>query len=434
MGRVFIKTLGCKVNLSDTHALVNRMGSHGYELTEDQAGADLTIINTCSVTANAEKEALSLARKYKRDHPATHLVLTGCYAQTDSAKLLDIKDIDFILPNALKHEADEQIIKSLREGQRFPVELKPVELNKQGHFKTSHTLFGEMKSEKSRAFLKIQDGCNGFCSYCLIPYARGASRSVDQGTVLAEIKQLSESGYTEVVLTGIHVGDYGEDLGTSFANLLNAVCENTGIERIRISSLEPSELKPTLLDVLIRHKDRICDHFHLPLQSASNDVLKRMNRTYTFEQYKEHINSLRTIFPNANVGADILVGFPGESDSDFEQSMAAMESCDLNYAHVFPYSKRPNTAASRMPMHISPDLIRERSKELRLRAAKAKESYLKKQIGTSQEILWQDHGSGLTRNYLKVVVKDAESSPKRSLQRVKILGLKSSDELLAKAF
>jgi threonylcarbamoyladenosine tRNA methylthiotransferase MtaB len=377
------------------------------------------------VTANAEKEARYLIRRFDRDNPRALRVITGCYAQTDSARLIEMKELDFVVPNEAKDQLLPMVEQGLRlrqeglsDGSKLPAGTQSVTENRQAHFKTATTFFDQVNGEaQTRTFLKIQDGCNGFCSYCLIPYARGASRSVPSQQVLEEIQRLVSHGTREIVFTGIHIGDYGEDFGHAlthdedppFIALLRSVFAIEGLDRVRISSLEPMEATPALLDLAWENRDKFCDHFHLPLQSGSDRILKLMRRKYSSAEYKATVDMIRGRFADANITADIIPGFPGETEADFADSVAFVRSVGLNGLHVFPYSKRPNTAALRMPGHLPPEVIKDRASTLRAIGKELEGDFARKFLGHRAEVLWetgrdsQGRVQGKTKNYVSVV-------------------------------
>jgi threonylcarbamoyladenosine tRNA methylthiotransferase MtaB len=449
MPSVYVKTLGCKVNTFDGNVLENQFLDHGYDRSGDGQAADVTVINTCSVTANADKEARYLARRIRRDNPDTLIVFTGCYAQTDSAALAAMDEIDLVVPNEVKDQLYKfvsQGIEARGRGQvlaKMPEGVSEVSENRQSHFKSSVTLFDRADSSQTRAFVKIQDGCNGFCTYCLIPYARGASRSVQPNLILEEVKRLVSLGTEEVVLTGIHIGDYGEDLDTyssmaerPIADLIRKIFDTTGLKRLRISSLEPAELSDDLLKVLSAYKGAVCDHLHLPLQSGSNRILKLMRRTYDRERYAQSVRQFRELFPNAGIGADVIPGFPSESDDDFNETVNLIKELELSYLHVFPYSRRPNTAAFRMPGHLDVGLIKERSKTLRNLSTAMSQSFATKFIGTTHEVLWEKdldklgRRTGYTRNYLSIALAQQYQAEPGSLTNVRLKGFVEQGRLL----
>ncbi len=412
--KVYIKTLGCKVNSFDSRVLENQFRAKGYEIVSEAEGADIHVINSCSVTSNAEREARYLLRRYKRESPDSLRVITGCYAQIHSAELKDLKEVDFIVPNEVKHDL-LNLIENKLDGNtnKLAADVKAVHNNRQSQFKSSIVVFDEAISDQTRAYLKVQDGCNGFCAYCQIPYARGASRSVPPQQVLGEVRRLIDQGISEIVVTGIHVGDYGQDLtqavdNAPFVELIQNILAEKGLRQLRISSLEPCEVSESLLQVLKAHESQFCDHFHLPLQSGSDRILKLMRRTYTSAQYEETLALIRKYFPRVHLSADVIVGFPQESEEDFEQSKALIERAQLASLHVFPYSKRPNTLAEKLPGHIAPEIIKERVKILRELSTKLYRNYASQFINCSMPVLWENQQDaqgrvlGKTRNYLNV--------------------------------
>mgnify|MGYP003683545441 CR=1 FL=1 len=444
MQNVYVKTLGCKVNTYDSDSLETQFRDKGYKVVRDPKEADISILNTCSVTENADKEARYLLRRFKRENPEALIVATGCYAQTDSQKLLDMGDVDLVFPNEVKDRvasvSDEQL-KVKRAGQdltapKIPADVKPVAENKQGHFKSSLKMLAA-DSNKTRAFLKIQDGCNGFCSYCLIPYARGASRSVAPAEVKTEVRRLIDQGVKEIVFTGIHIGDYGDDIGAqSLTDLIAEMMDWPDMIRLRISSLEPRELPEKLLKVLAQRPELFCDHFHLPLQAGDDRILKMMRRTYTTSQYADTVAMARSYFPKAYFGADIIPGFPSETDEEFQNTMAFIKSTGLNYLHVFPYSKRPNTAAAKMPGHLDGQIVKARSKELRDLSATLKEEYFRRFLGETVSVLWEKdkdksgRAIGHSRNYLDIVAPSSFDAAPGTINNVKVKGFVEGQRLL----
>lgn len=454
MERIYVKTLGCKVNTFDSHAIENQFKAIGCELVDTPEGADIAVVNTCSVTQNADKEARYLARRFRRESPDSLVVMTGCYAQTDSQRLMDMSEIDIVVPNEVKDQIVPFVLAQLdarRRGidvQRMPAGVKSVSENKQSHFKSSLTLFDKADSTQTRAFVKIQDGCNGFCTYCLIPYARGASRSVPHNEALQEIKRLVAHGTREVVLTGIHIGDYGidhlpeaeRDAAQPFVEFMKRVFDIDGLKRVRISSLEPAELSEGLIKVLAENRDRFCDHFHLPLQSGSDEILKKMRRSYNSGRYREACEMAKAYFPEVCLGADVIPGFPGETEEQFEATFELIQQCGLHYLHVFPYSARPNTAAMKMPGHLDAHVIKERASRLRTLSAKLRQSYQTQFIGKAVDVLWEkdvdDQGRrlGTTRNYLNIACAKTNASHgvahAGEISRVVVKGFTATERML----
>ncbi|MFK7823137.1 MAG: tRNA (N(6)-L-threonylcarbamoyladenosine(37)-C(2))-methylthiotransferase MtaB [Oligoflexales bacterium] len=446
MKSVYVKTLGCKVNTFDSHALENQFKKSGYKLVNHAVQADITVINTCSVTSAAEKEARYLLRRYKRENPDSFRVVTGCYAQIDSATIAKMGEVDFVVPNEAKERLVplvEERLDSQEDLAKFPKDLKQVKNNRQSHFKSSLTLFDSPKTERTRAFLKIQDGCNGFCSYCQIPYARGASRSVPAEDVLAEARNLIQSGVQELVLTGIHIGDYGEDAGpvgegqALFLELLEKLFTIEGLKRLRISSLEPAELTQGLIEKLAQHADKFCDHFHLPLQSGDDRILRLMNRQYDQKRYLESVTMIREYFPKAQVSADVIPGFPGEDELAFCETKAFIEVCGLASLHVFPYSKRPNTAAIRMPDHLEVEVIKNRARELRSLSKQLFKGFAGTFIGDQALVLWEQYDQklgrwqGKTKNYLPVMSESKFAGAVGQIDKVLLRGFVTEGSMLA---
>lgn len=413
--KVFIKTLGCKSNSFDSSAMAAQLVAKGFEIVTDAKIADVTLVNTCSVTSRAEKEARHLLRRYQNDNPKSLRIVTGCYAQTDSAGLSSMAEVDWVVPNSVKPDLAAWLagLPPRREvesgGSKVALGAAEVAANRQGHFKSAVTLFdrSDVTPGRTRAFLKIQDGCNGFCAYCIIPYARGASRSVPEHQVLAEVERLVDEGVYEIVLTGIHVGDV-----PGFADLLRKILETPGLGRLRISSLEPNEVTEEVVKVLADHADKVCDHFHLPLQSGDEGTLRRMRRRYTPREYSDVVEMLRRSFPDLALGCDVIPGFPGESEAAAQATEEFVLSLGVTYLHVFPYSRRPNTAAVRMPDHIDPAVIRERAGRLRQISVRLSEQYARQCEGSQVDVVWEERRStsgqvlGVARNYLQVVATD----------------------------
>ena len=444
---VYIKTLGCKVNSFDSDVIEHQFRTKGYRMVSSVADADVTIINTCSVTRAAEKEARYLLRRYSKENPATYKVVTGCYAQVDQDALKQIQEIDLIVPNQ-KKEQIVSLIESKGDASKLQDENSSIDneehssFHKRGllQFQSSSILFDATSRKKTRAFVKIQDGCNGFCAYCQIPYARGSSRSVPPNKVISHIDDLIHQGTLEIVLTGIDIGDYGKDLteeAVSLASLLEKIFSLEGLKRIRLSSIEPGDMTDDLLEVIKENKHFFCDHFHLPLQSGSDAILKRMGRSYSCEQYFEVVCKIKECFPDAMISADIIPGFPSEKEEEFQETIAFIKKCGISMLHVFPYSKRPNTRALRMPEHVEPLIVKERARMLRDLSKRLLLDFIKKQIGTEASVLWeakkdsQQRYFGKTRNYMDVVLADSNNKLIQGTEtRVVLKGLIGSTKVL----
>ncbi len=448
MPSVYVKTLGCKVNTYDTHAIETQFRALGYELVDSPEAAQISVLNTCSVTENADKEARYLLRKFRRENPDAVVIATGCYAQTDSQKLVEMDEVDLVFPNQSKDlmvKSAHEFLQKRSSGvedtltSKLPADVEAVSANRQGHFKSSLTLF-EADPSQTRAFLKIQDGCNGFCSYCLIPYARGASRSVPASAVKSEVRRLIDNGIQEIVFAGIHIGDYGVDHGDSqgFVNLFRELMSWPDMVRVRISSLEPRECTEDLLKVLKEREELFCDHFHLPLQAGHDRILKLMRRTYDSQQYADNVAMARSYFPQANFGADVIPGFPSETDEEFESTLSFIQSCGLNYLHVFPYSKRPNTAAAKMPGHLPVEVVKERAKRLRDLSDQSKLAFARRFIGTETQVLWENDTDsaerrvGYSSHYLEVCAPKDSAIQVGTVSRVRLKGFVEGGRLLGK--
>jgi threonylcarbamoyladenosine tRNA methylthiotransferase MtaB len=428
----YIKTLGCKVNSYDSAMLEKEFEKNGHTIVSKPEDAELLVINSCSVTATAEKETRYLLRKYKRENPKAYRVVTGCYAQINSGELEDLATPHYIVPNEQKSNLVSLVSEAFKKKEDhslLPESVKAVTANKQSQFKLEKVLFGSHKISRTRAYIKVQDGCNNFCAYCQIPYARGSSKSVPSDDILKQIEDLTADGIREVILTGIDIGDYGIDLKDdkkeeciSFEALIAKILKATGLERIRISSMEPLNMTEGFLKILSRHKNIFCEHFHLPLQSGSKRILTLMGRSYTKEFYKDACLRIRKYFPDALISADIIPGFPGETEEEFEESLQFVKDCKLGSLHVFPYSKRPNTRAMRMPGHLEPSLIKERSKILRTAGEELETTFAESFIGKPLDVLWEGAKEtrliGKSRNYLSVLFSGSDKPESGTITRV----------------
>ncbi len=389
-------TLGCKVNQYETQAMEQQLLSMGHEIDED---FDVCIINTCTVTAVADRKNRTLIRRLRREHPDAVIGVCGCYAQisTDEVRALGVDVIsgsggrqEFV---QLLLEADRrrQVIRVDRALQRRDFEMLPA---------------GGL-SERTRAMLKVQDGCNNFCSYCIIPYARGPVRSLPLAEAVAQTRRLAELGYREVVLTGIEIASWGRELknGSTFTDLCEAVCEAAGPMRIRLGSLEPRVIDEDFCRRIHRF-DRFCPQFHLSLQSGSDSVLQRMHRKYDTARYAESVRLLREFFPDCAVTTDLIVGFPGETEEELEQSLDFARQCGFAAMHVFPYSRRGGTPAAAMPNQLGNKVKADRAARAGALAAELKERYDQALVGTTQEVLFEQREgnffSGHAKNGVKV--------------------------------
>lgn len=404
MKKVALHNLGCKVNSYETEAMQELLEKEGYEIVPFKEGADIYIINTCTVTNMADRKSRQMLHKAKKMNPNALVVAAGCYVQVKDDVEMD-ESIDLVIGNNKKHELIE-ILKNASQDKAVIDMSEPQEYEELNVTKTS---------EHTRAYLKVQDGCNQFCSYCIIPYARGRIRSRAMDDVVAEVRRLAENGYKEVVLTGIHLSSYGVDLTgkEELLMLIEAVHEVEGIERIRLGSLEPRIITEEFVERTSK-LSKMCPHFHLSLQSGCNDTLKRMNRKYTREEYKAACDLLRVHFDFVTFTTDIIVGFPGETEEEFQKTKEFVESVGFYETHVFKYSKREGTKAATMKNQVAEQVKAQRSNELiELNHRKREEIKAELQGKTVSVLLeekiekdGEEYFTGHTKEYVKVAVKN----------------------------
>ena len=409
MKTVSFITLGCKVNQYETNAMAQKFIEHGYELIEDEnKSADIYVINTCTVTNMSDRKSRQMLRRVKEKNRNATVVAVGCYAQVAKDELEKIPEIDLVLGN--NEKAD--IVKFVEE---YILESKK-ELDLEDVFQTKEFVeFGDVTfTEKTRAVIKVQDGCDRFCSYCIIPYARGRVRSRKPENVISEIKKIAEKGIKEVVITGIHIASYGKDFnnGYKLIDLLEDINKISGIERIRLGSLEPLLITEEFMKRLVK-LEKICHHFHLSLQSGCDDTLKRMNRRYTTEQFEEIVNLLRRYYQDVILTTDVIVGFPGETEEEFEKTCEFLNRIKFYKMHVFKYSPRKGTKAANMKDQIDGSKKEERSNKLIEISNRNEEEYNSKYVGKKVEVLFEEKKNGIyhghTKNYLLIYCNSEES-------------------------
>ena len=407
--RVSILTLGCKVNAYDTAAIADRLRAAGCTVVDD-GGADVVIVNSCTVTDAADAEARRLARRARREHPAARVIMTGCYAQTKPEAAARVEAIDHVIGLG---RLERLVAAVLGEGPPVPrVDVGPSRRETEITTAGARTFAGQ-----TRAFLKVQEGCDLFCTFCIVPMARGRSRSLPPRRVLAEVEALARRGFQEVVLTGVHLGGYGDDLSprVDLAWLVGALAEQALVPRLRLSSIDPHEVSEALLRTMAA-SPAVCDHLHVPLQSADDGVLARMRRRYDGALARERLAMIRELLPEAHIGTDLIAGFPGEDDAAFERTLAFLEASPITSAHVFPYSVRSGTTAAKLPGRVPPGVLRERSRRLRRLAAEKQEAFLGRQHGRIVEVLVESSREratgalrGYTRNYVRVRLDGGDS-------------------------
>lgn len=395
-------TLGCKVNQTESEALGQLFRNNGYEVVTSSEEADVVVVNTCTVTNTGDAKSRQVIRRMVKAHPDAFVVVMGCYAQTAPGEVLNIEGVDLVLGTQDRGKILELI-------DQVKLEKQPKSsvhaIWKAVQFEELPLMEGE---SRTRATLKIQEGCNKFCTYCIIPYARGPVRSRVPANAIAEAEKLVAGGYKEIVLTGIHTGSYGEDLGEEWnlARLVKELASIQGLHRLRLSSIEPMEFTPELIDVIVNNP-AVCPHLHIPLQSGSDSILTRMRRPYSVREFKELIGKVNQLLPGIAITTDVIVGFPGETEEDFQNSLEVIKFCGFSGAHVFPYSKRKGTPAANYPDQLPNKIKEQRVKELMEAARQSQEEYVSKFFGQTVEVLIErvspeGLATGHTRNYIQV--------------------------------
>ncbi|OBZ08187.1 tRNA (N(6)-L-threonylcarbamoyladenosine(37)-C(2))-methylthiotransferase MtaB [Bacillus sp. FJAT-26390] len=412
MPTVAFYTLGCKVNFYDTEAIWQLFKNEGYEQVDFESTADVYLINTCTVTNTGDKKSRQIIRRAVRRNPDAVIAVTGCYAQTSPAEIMAIEGVDLVIGT----QDREKIMTFVNQiqGDRMPVNAVRNIMKTRDFEELDVPDF----SERTRAFLKIQEGCNNFCTFCIIPWSRGLSRSRAPQSVLEQAKQLVAAGYKEIVLTGIHTGGYGDDMENyNLTSLLWDLDKVEGLERIRISSIEASQIDDAMIDVLNR-SSKMCRHLHIPLQAGEDSVLKRMRRKYTTAEFAAKIKRLHEAMPGVAITTDVIVGFPGETEEMFESGFRFMEELKFAEMHVFPYSKRTGTPAARMEEQVDEEIKNERVHKLIDLSEKMQLAYAKQYVGQVLDVIPErDYkgapGTGLvmgyTDNYIQVVFDGSEA-------------------------
>jgi threonylcarbamoyladenosine tRNA methylthiotransferase MtaB len=401
---VAFQTLGCKLNFSETSTLARKFVAAGYECVPFEMKADVCVINTCSVTENADKKFTTLARQIRQRNPDAFLIAVGCYAQLQPEELAKEDSVDLVLGAKEKFDIISYLSDLSRPEQ---TQVHACAIEETDTYVGSYAI-----GERTRAFLKVQDGCDYKCTYCTIPQARGISRSDTLDNVIRQAKEIVDQGIKEIVLTGVNIGDYGKgEFGNkkhehTFFELVQALDEVEGIERFRISSIEPNLLTEELIEFVAGSK-RFVPHFHIPLQSGNNEILGQMRRRYQRELYVDRVNQIKRLMPDACIGVDVIVGFPGESDQHFLDTYAFLVDLPVSYLHVFSYSERPNTPAAEMKNQVSKTIKNKRSKMLRTLSAKKRHAFYESQLQKTKTILFEAENKegyiqGFTENYVKV--------------------------------
>ena len=404
MKKVAFYTLGCKLNFSETSTIARSFEEEGYQRVDFDDPADIYVINTCSVTENADKQFKQIVRKALKTNPKAFLAAVGCYAQLKPEELASVDGVDLVLGAKEKFNITQYIDDLTKNNEGV---VHSCEISETDFYVGSYSI-----GDRTRAFLKVQDGCDYKCTYCTIPMARGISRSDTIENIIANAKKISDKGIKEIVLTGVNIGDYGKgEFGNkkhehTFLELVQALDKVEGIERLRISSIEPNLIKDETID-FIAQSNSFVPHFHIPLQSGSNEILKKMKRRYLRELYVSRVAKIREVMPDACIGVDVIVGFPGETDEHFLETYYFLNDLDISYLHVFTYSERDNTEAVLMD-GVVPDAVRaKRSKMLRGLSAKKRNAFYTSQLGKDKTVLFESDNKqgyihGFTENYVKV--------------------------------
>ena len=414
--RVAFYTLGCKLNFSETSTIARNFENQGFAKVDFTDRPDIVVINTCSVTDNADKKCRQIVKKAVKINPSVFVVMIGCYAQLKPDEIANIDGVDLVLGanekfNILDH------LDNLEKQDKAKIENQNIK-------ETTDFIPSFSFGDRTRSFLKIQDGCDYFCTFCTIPLARGKSRNASIKETVIEAEKIAKTNIKEVVLTGVNIGDFGQGNGENFFELIQALDKINGIERFRISSIEPNLLTNEIIDFVAGSKSFL-PHFHIPLQSGSNQLLKLMRRKYLSELYAERVDRIKSHNPDTCIGVDVIVGFPGETDELFMETVNFLKELDISYLHVFTYSERANTTARKMADAVPINIRRERSKQLQILSNKKRRAFYETQIGKSKSVLFEGEENegtmyGFTENYVKVKIP-FNADLVNQIKRVKLL-------------
>ena len=424
MKKVAFYTLGCKVNQYETEAMLELFEKEGYEKAETEDYADVYVINTCTVTHMSDRKSRQYIRRMKKKNPDAIIAVVGCYSQVSPEEILSIDEVNLVMGTNDRKKIVEEVKKIDASRKVSTVDdimkvkaFEEIEINK--------------TNGKTRAFMKIQDGCDRYCSYCIIPYARGRVRSRDLESIVKEVENLASNGYKEVVLTGIHVASYGKDIKDSDIKLLDVIKQINdieGIERIRLSSVEPILFTDEFVEA-VSAMDKVCPHYHLSLQSGCDETLKRMKRRYTTEEYKTIVDRLRAAIPNVSITTDVIVGFPGETNEEFDKTYEFLKDIELTHMHIFKYSPRKGTPAATMENQVDPSTKHERSEKLLQLNEENFKKFGQKMLDKEFNVLFEqkvgdNKFEGLTENYVKVIV-ESDKDLSEQILKVKITDVKN---------
>jgi threonylcarbamoyladenosine tRNA methylthiotransferase MtaB len=398
MSTVAFYTLGCKLNFAESSAIGQQLSKAGFEKKEFQDGADLYVINTCSVTDHADRKCKKVVREALKHNPNAYVVVIGCYAQLKPNEIAQIPGVDMVLGAAEKFELISHLHSLVKEPKAVVHNVPIKDVNT---FVPGYSL-----GDRTRIFLKVQDGCDYFCSFCTIPLARGKSRSGNVAETIELVKEAAQQGAKEIVLTGVNLGDFGIEHNQNFFDLVKAIDVIEGVDRYRISSIEPNLLTDEIIEFVAQSK-RFVPHFHIPLQSGSDEILMRMRRKYLSDLYQCRIQKIKALMPHCGIGVDVIVGFPGETEENFLETYRFLNELDVSYLHVFPYSERANTTAKKMKDVVPVKVRMERGEMLRGLSEKKRMAFYREHLGTRRSVLFEEEERrgvmfGFTDNYIKV--------------------------------
>lgn len=404
--RVSFHTLGCKLNFSESSTLAREFERGGYKRVEPSEPTDVAVINSCSVTEHADKKCRNIIRKIHRRNPNAIIAVTGCYAQLRPEAIAAIEGVDIVLSNNDKGDLYKRVVELKDRGK---AEVYSCSVENLTRFFAAYS-----SGDRTRSFLKVQDGCDYKCAYCTIHYARGSSRNIPIADIVAEAKEIAAAGQKEIVITGINTGDFGRTTGERFIDLLRELDGVDGIERYRISSIEPNLITDEIIEFCAQ-SPKFVPHFHIPLQSGSTRILGLMRRRYTAERYRERIAKIRELMPDSFLGVDVIVGFPGEGEEEFMETYRLLEEVGASFLHIFPFSERPGTPAVDMPNKVQARISTERVSRLEELSAKLNRAFTERFIGTEREVLFEstNHDGlmyGYTDNYLRVSIPYNEAA------------------------
>lgn len=418
MKKISVFTLGCKLNFSETDTIVRKFVENGYQLVPFGESADVSVINTCTVTAQGERKSKFAVKKAHKVSPDGKIVVVGCASQINPQRFEQLEGVELVIGNNDKTKVFE-----LLEQKNYKQKLYSCDISQIESFEHAYSV--EMRT---RSFLKIQDGCDYPCTYCTIPKARGKSRNDSISEIVEDAKDIANRGVKEIILTGVNIGDFGKSTNETFFELIKQLEKVEGIERYRISSIEPNLLKDEIIEFVANSK-KFMPHFHIPLQSGSDDVLKLMKRRYNVAKFSDRVLNAKKLIPEVFFGIDVIVGFPGETDDNFNDTYTLLEQLPISYLHIFPYSDRKGTLASQMKGKIASEIIKQREKKLQDLSDKKHFEFYKKFIGTTKKVLFEQKDkqglyAGYTDNYLRIKVESTETL-RNKIEEVELLRIES---------